>query len=193
MSYNVFVIDVLSCGQAILYNSSRADMEATDSQESQQSRSHLLPSGLEVLGPVVPPCLVFPSEQYPSVLITDAKSSNAVTIRWDTHYFCRYECNLLFLKLTKLHTIEDKIEDKHRIGSVVYENNLKLCEEFYYCKIFTFMSDVGTCTSCIGPKSSTERRMVFTLNHVVFDCAVLQNVSATQENMFFLIKVKEND
>ncbi len=56
-------------------------MEATDSQESQQCRSNPLPSGLEVLGPVVPPFLVLPLEQYPSVLITDAKSCNAVTIR----------------------------------------------------------------------------------------------------------------
>lgn len=77
----MLVVDVLSCGQAILYNFSRADTEATDSQERQQGRSHPLPSGLEVLAPVVPPCLVLPSEQYPSVLITDAKSSNAVTVR----------------------------------------------------------------------------------------------------------------
>uniref|UniRef100_A0A4W6D2F8 Tudor domain containing 7 a n=1 Tax=Lates calcarifer TaxID=8187 RepID=A0A4W6D2F8_LATCA len=68
--------------KAILYNSSRTDMEATDTQDSQQWRSHLLPSGLEVLGPVIPPCLVLPSEQYPSVLVTDVKSSNAVTIRY---------------------------------------------------------------------------------------------------------------
>ncbi|KAM9363643.1 tudor domain-containing protein 7A [Symphorus nematophorus] len=65
--------------KAIVYNSNRADTEATDSQ---QCRSHPLPSGVEVLGSVVPPCLVAPSEQYPSVLITDAKSSNAVTIRY---------------------------------------------------------------------------------------------------------------
>ncbi|XP_044047697.1 tudor domain-containing protein 7A isoform X2 [Siniperca chuatsi] len=63
--------------KAILYNSSRADMEATE-----VTRSHPPPSGLEVLGPVVPPCLVLPSEQYPSVLITDVKSSNALTIRY---------------------------------------------------------------------------------------------------------------
>lgn len=56
-------------------------MEATVSQESQQCKSHVLPSGLEVLGPVVPPCLVVPSEQYPSVLITGAKGSNALTVR----------------------------------------------------------------------------------------------------------------
>ncbi|XP_038569830.1 tudor domain-containing protein 7A isoform X1 [Micropterus salmoides] len=62
--------------------SSRADMEATVSQESQQCKSHVLPSGLEVLGPVVPPCLVVPSEQYPSVLITGAKGSNALTVRY---------------------------------------------------------------------------------------------------------------
>ncbi|XP_059192805.1 tudor domain-containing protein 7B-like isoform X2 [Centropristis striata] len=68
--------------KAILYYSSRADMEATNGQESQPSRGHPLPSGLEVSGPVVPPCLVLPSEQYPSVLITEAKSSNAVTVRY---------------------------------------------------------------------------------------------------------------
>lgn len=78
---NVLVGDVLCCGQAILYNSSRADVEAADSQDSQQCRNHPLPSGLEVLNPVIPPCLVLPSEQYPSVLITEAKSSNTVTIR----------------------------------------------------------------------------------------------------------------
>ncbi|XP_027139011.1 tudor domain-containing protein 7A isoform X1 [Larimichthys crocea] len=68
--------------KAILYNSSRADMEVTGSQENQQSRNHPLPSGLEVLAPVVPPCLVLPSDQYPSVLISDAPSSNAVTLRY---------------------------------------------------------------------------------------------------------------
>ncbi|XP_044202265.1 tudor domain-containing protein 7A isoform X1 [Thunnus albacares] len=68
--------------KAILYNSSRADVEAADSQDSQQCRNHPLPSGLEVLNLVIPPCLVLPSEQYPSVLITEAKSSNTVTIRY---------------------------------------------------------------------------------------------------------------
>ncbi|XP_047434630.1 tudor domain-containing protein 7A [Mugil cephalus] len=68
--------------KAILYNSSRADMGPANGQESQQCSSYPLPSGLEVLGPVVPPCLVLPSEQYPSVLVTEAKSSNAVTIRY---------------------------------------------------------------------------------------------------------------
>ncbi|XP_056227991.1 tudor domain-containing protein 7A [Seriola aureovittata] len=68
--------------KAILYNASKTHMEATDNQESQQFRSQPLPSGLKVLGPVIPPCLVLPSEQYPSVLITDAKSSNAVTVRY---------------------------------------------------------------------------------------------------------------
>lgn len=76
-----FVVDAFLCGQAILYYSSRADVEATDGQKGQQCRGHRLPSGLEVLGSVLPPSLVLPSEQYPSVLITDAKSSNAVTIR----------------------------------------------------------------------------------------------------------------
>uniref|UniRef100_A0AAQ5XYP5 Tudor domain-containing protein 7 n=1 Tax=Amphiprion ocellaris TaxID=80972 RepID=A0AAQ5XYP5_AMPOC len=68
--------------RAILYNTSRADMESTDGQDNQQCSGHTLPSGLEVLSPVVPPCLVVPSEQYPSVLVTEAKSSNAVTIRY---------------------------------------------------------------------------------------------------------------
>uniref|UniRef100_A0A3Q3J6R4 Tudor domain-containing protein 7B n=2 Tax=Monopterus albus TaxID=43700 RepID=A0A3Q3J6R4_MONAL len=68
--------------KAILYNSRRTDIEATGSQESGLCRSHPLPSGLEVLGLVVPPRLVPPSEQYPSVLVTDAKSSNAVTVRY---------------------------------------------------------------------------------------------------------------
>ncbi|XP_068448627.1 tudor domain-containing protein 7A [Clinocottus analis] len=63
--------------KAILYNSKSTDMEAT-----QNHVGHPLPSGMEVLGPVVPPCLVLPSEQYPSVLIADAKRSNAVTIRY---------------------------------------------------------------------------------------------------------------
>uniref|UniRef100_A0A8C4E056 Tudor domain containing 7 a n=1 Tax=Dicentrarchus labrax TaxID=13489 RepID=A0A8C4E056_DICLA len=36
----------------------------------------------KVLGSVEPPYLALPSEQYPSVLITDAKSSNAVTVRY---------------------------------------------------------------------------------------------------------------
>ncbi|XP_075946876.1 tudor domain-containing protein 7A [Anarhichas minor] len=67
--------------KAILYNSTRDDMEATQGHEGQPCRSHLPPSGLEVLGPV-PPSLVLPSEQYPSVLIIDAKRSNAVTIRY---------------------------------------------------------------------------------------------------------------
>ncbi|XP_068583840.1 tudor domain-containing protein 7A isoform X2 [Cebidichthys violaceus] len=68
--------------KAILYNSTRAEMEATQGQEGPPCRSHLPPSGLEVLGPVVPPSLVLPSEQYPSVLVIDAKRSNAVTIRY---------------------------------------------------------------------------------------------------------------
>ncbi|XP_036941440.1 tudor domain-containing protein 7A isoform X2 [Acanthopagrus latus] len=65
--------------KAILYICYTADMEATDSQ---QCSRHPLPSGLEVVGAVMPPPLVAPSEQYPSVLITDAKSSNTVTIRY---------------------------------------------------------------------------------------------------------------
>ncbi|XP_035515275.1 tudor domain-containing protein 7A [Morone saxatilis] len=68
--------------KAILYNSFKVDMEDTDDQKSQKCRSPPLPSGLEVLGSVEPTYLVLPSEQYPSVLITDAKSSNAVTVRY---------------------------------------------------------------------------------------------------------------
>uniref|UniRef100_A0A673AML3 Tudor domain containing 7 a n=1 Tax=Sphaeramia orbicularis TaxID=375764 RepID=A0A673AML3_9TELE len=68
--------------KAILYKSDRTDREDSDSCENQQCRSCPFPSGLEVEGPVVPPPLVFPSEQYPSVLITDAKSCNAVTVRY---------------------------------------------------------------------------------------------------------------
>ncbi|XP_029290173.1 LOW QUALITY PROTEIN: tudor domain-containing protein 7A [Cottoperca gobio] len=65
--------------RAILYSSSKADMKATNSQ---QCRRRALPSGLEVQHPVVPPDLLLPSKQFPSVLITEAKSSNAVTIRY---------------------------------------------------------------------------------------------------------------
>ncbi|KAM3622695.1 uncharacterized protein V6R79_002113 [Siganus canaliculatus] len=65
--------------KAILYPASIADMSAADSQ---QARAQPLPSGLEVLGSVVPPCLAFPLQQYPSILITDAKSCSAVTIRF---------------------------------------------------------------------------------------------------------------
>lgn len=67
-----------------MYNSNRGDMNVTDSPESQQCRINPLPSGLEVVGSVVPPRLTLPSEQYPSVLVTEAKSSNAVTVRYDT-------------------------------------------------------------------------------------------------------------
>ncbi|XP_060908783.1 tudor domain-containing protein 7A [Labrus mixtus] len=68
--------------KAILYYSSRAETENRNRAESQQGRSLFRPSGLEVLSLVVPPSLVLPTEQYPSVLVTDATSSNAVTIRY---------------------------------------------------------------------------------------------------------------
>ncbi|XP_054636012.1 tudor domain-containing protein 7A [Dunckerocampus dactyliophorus] len=68
--------------KAILYNSIRGHMEVTDSTDCMKGRSHSLLSGVEIVGPVVPPCLVHPSMQYPSVLVIDAKSSNAVTIRY---------------------------------------------------------------------------------------------------------------
>ncbi|XP_071390141.1 tudor domain-containing protein 7A [Centroberyx affinis] len=66
--------------KAILYNFSIEDLGTTESQEPSPCRS--LPSGLKVLGSVVPPPLVLPSEQYPSVLVTNAKNSNAVTVRY---------------------------------------------------------------------------------------------------------------
>ncbi|KAM8879216.1 tudor domain-containing protein 7A [Spinachia spinachia] len=68
--------------KAILYNSRTAGVEATPGHESQRCKSRPLPSGVEVLGPVVPPCLVLPTEQYPSVLIANVKGSNGVTIRY---------------------------------------------------------------------------------------------------------------
>ncbi|XP_029020138.1 tudor domain-containing protein 7A isoform X2 [Betta splendens] len=68
--------------KAILYTATTTDMDTTDCEESPECRSHPLPSGLQVLSDVVPHRLVPPSEQFPSVLITDVKSSNAVTIRY---------------------------------------------------------------------------------------------------------------
>lgn len=50
-------------------------------QECRECKSPPLPSGVEVVGPVFPARLVLPSEQYPSVLVADAKNSNTVTIR----------------------------------------------------------------------------------------------------------------
>ncbi|XP_077574664.1 tudor domain-containing protein 7A [Stigmatopora nigra] len=45
-------------------------------------KRYRLPSGLEVIGRLVPAYIVHPSIQYSSVLITNAKESNAVTIRY---------------------------------------------------------------------------------------------------------------
>lgn len=74
-----FSVNIVSgarlCIQAILYSS------PTDEQKDKQCTDQSLPSGVEVRGPVLPPCLVGPSVQYSSVLITDVKSSNAITIR----------------------------------------------------------------------------------------------------------------
>ncbi|XP_011611366.2 tudor domain-containing protein 7A isoform X1 [Takifugu rubripes] len=66
--------------KAILY-SSLTVTEAPD-DEDKQCKEQKLPSGVKVWGPVMPPCLVGPSVQYSSVLITDVNSSNAVTIRF---------------------------------------------------------------------------------------------------------------
>uniref|UniRef100_A0A3B3ZE17 Tudor domain containing 7 n=1 Tax=Periophthalmus magnuspinnatus TaxID=409849 RepID=A0A3B3ZE17_9GOBI len=64
--------------KAILYYSGRGDSKTTEEQ------AHPLPSGLEVVGATAPPRLAFPSEQYPSVLVTDAKASpqNAFLLRY---------------------------------------------------------------------------------------------------------------
>ncbi|KAM4584761.1 tudor domain-containing protein 7A [Odontesthes bonariensis] len=68
--------------KAILYNSRPVNENLGSGHESQQYRINPLPSGLEVLGPGVPPRLTPPSGQYSSVLVTEARSSNAVTIRY---------------------------------------------------------------------------------------------------------------
>lgn len=65
--------------QTILYN--KTDTKDANITESKEFKGQPLPSGIEILAPVLPPTLVRPSEQYPSVLVTDAKSSNTVTIR----------------------------------------------------------------------------------------------------------------
>uniref|UniRef100_A0A8C3GCX2 Tudor domain containing 7 a n=1 Tax=Cyclopterus lumpus TaxID=8103 RepID=A0A8C3GCX2_CYCLU len=66
--------------KAILYNSKSADMKDTQHHVDQPCRSHPLPSGLEVLGPVVPPCLVLPSEQYPSVFVFEDYHAQIVSL-----------------------------------------------------------------------------------------------------------------
>ncbi|XP_007567730.1 tudor domain-containing protein 7A isoform X1 [Poecilia formosa] len=65
--------------RAILYYSCQVNMDLTNSQQTLISP---LPSGLEALGPVVPPPLTPPPEVCPSVLVTEAKSANALTIRY---------------------------------------------------------------------------------------------------------------
>ncbi|XP_077460575.1 tudor domain-containing protein 7A [Stigmatopora argus] len=64
--------------KAILY----ASIAKRKETNQQKSRGYRLPSGLEVIGRVVPACLVHPSAQYSTVLIINAKSSNAVTVRY---------------------------------------------------------------------------------------------------------------
>ncbi|XP_061685862.1 tudor domain-containing protein 7A isoform X2 [Syngnathoides biaculeatus] len=68
--------------KAILYKSMTVNLEETDSRGSQKTRTYHLPSGIDVIGPGIPANLVHPSLQYPSVLVIDAKTSNAVTIRY---------------------------------------------------------------------------------------------------------------
>ncbi|KAM9769521.1 tudor domain-containing protein 7A [Menidia menidia] len=68
--------------KAILYKSRRVDEYLGNGHDSQQCKSSPLPSGLEVLGSRVPPRLKPPSGQYSSVLVTEAKSGNGVTIRY---------------------------------------------------------------------------------------------------------------
>ncbi|XP_034044543.1 tudor domain-containing protein 7B-like [Thalassophryne amazonica] len=81
-------LDICSIDYPILHDKSKAilylsvDEEATKDRDTQHDRKNPYPSGLEVLGPVVPPALVPPLVQYPSVLITDAKSTTAVTVRY---------------------------------------------------------------------------------------------------------------
>ncbi|XP_038146649.1 tudor domain-containing protein 7A [Cyprinodon tularosa] len=65
--------------KAILYNFCQDDMSVTNSQ---QTRNNPLPSGLETLGPVVPPPLTHPTEHCPSVLVTEANNTTAITIRY---------------------------------------------------------------------------------------------------------------
>ncbi|XP_035990008.1 tudor domain-containing protein 7A isoform X2 [Fundulus heteroclitus] len=65
--------------KAILYYSSEADMSLTNSE---QTKTSPLPSGLDLLGPVIPPPLTRPQEHCPSVLVAEAKSTNALTIRY---------------------------------------------------------------------------------------------------------------
>ncbi|XP_032418048.1 tudor domain-containing protein 7A [Xiphophorus hellerii] len=65
--------------RAILYYSCQVNVDLTNNQQTLISP---LPSGLEALGPVVPPPLTQPPEVCPSVLVTEAKSTNALTIRY---------------------------------------------------------------------------------------------------------------
>uniref|UniRef100_M4A9B9 Tudor domain containing 7 a n=1 Tax=Xiphophorus maculatus TaxID=8083 RepID=M4A9B9_XIPMA len=65
--------------RAILYYSCQVNVDLTNNQRTLISP---LPSGLEALGPVVPPPLTQPPEDCPSVLVTEAKSTNALTIRY---------------------------------------------------------------------------------------------------------------
>lgn len=61
-----------------------------DLKNNQQTLIRPLPSGLEALGPVVPPPLTQPPEDCPSVLVTEAKSSNALTVRYSALFLIAF-------------------------------------------------------------------------------------------------------
>ncbi|XP_068607130.1 tudor domain-containing protein 7A [Brachionichthys hirsutus] len=68
--------------KVILYCAGPEGMEATRGQGYQRCSLSYGPSGVEIVGPVVPPALRLPTEQYPSVLVTEATSGNTVTVRY---------------------------------------------------------------------------------------------------------------
>ncbi|XP_056136395.1 tudor domain-containing protein 7A [Lampris incognitus] len=68
--------------KAILCSSSITDTCTTKSKASNSCSSSILPSGLGALAPVLPPPLIVPTEQFSSVLVTDAKNTKAVTVRY---------------------------------------------------------------------------------------------------------------
>lgn len=70
--------------QAILYYCNRSGWGggAGGAADSDCTGSCLsIPSGVALVSPVTPPPLVVPLDQYPSVLVTETRSSSTVTIR----------------------------------------------------------------------------------------------------------------